>query len=337
MSRYGSAVTRSSQDSRSSATRRPGTMRYILVVAALLLCSLSIEAARRRPIVKPCSASPSLPGTIAFVSERDGNSEIYLINMDGTGLTRMTDHPAHDADPAWSPDGERIAFASSRAGNSDIYLMDADGSNLVRLTESGSSSEPSWSADGKKIAFSGRRGGENGIFVMSIDGDRANPTRVGFDRGWIDDPAWSPDGERIAFVSDWRMFDFVYDLYVMDPDGSRITPLIEGPFPTGDLQFYFQPAWSPGGGKIAVVVCGYAWDNCYPASSIAIAKADGSELTTLVQTGGFAGPAWSPDGSTIAYTSQTCRGCTEELRYVSVDGSESGVIFANGHDPSWRP
>ncbi len=138
---------------------------------------------------------------------------------------------------------------------------------------------------------------------MSVDGDWANPTRVGYDRGWNAHPAWSPDGGQIAFVSDWRAFDFLFDVYVMNADGSNITTLFAGPFFSRDGQiFYFQPSWSPDGRKIAVVVCGYAWDNCYPSSSIAIANGDG--LTTLVQAGGFARPTWSPDGSTIAFSSR---------------------------------
>jgi len=324
-------------------------MRHVLVAVTLLLCSFPSEAARRRAVTpgKP-SCMPSVGGVecvLAFVSERDGNSEIYLINVDGTGLLRLTDHAGFDGDPAWSPDGKRIAFASDRAGDSDIYVMNADGSNVIRRTKTpeevtflrnGSSSAPAWSADGKTIAFSSLRDGQLRIHVMSADGDWANPTPVGYDRGWNTHPAWSPDGARIAFVSDWRAFDFVYDVYVMNAGGSEITTLFAGPF-FGPWTYYFQPSFSPDGGKIAVVACDRAWDDCYPNSSIAIANADGSELHTLVQTSGLARPTWSPDASTIAFSSQACRTCVGELRYVSADGSRSGVIFSNGHHPAWRP
>jgi len=288
----------------------------------------------------PCIAEgPAASGVIAFVSERDGNSEIYVVNVDGTGLQRLTNDAGSDVDPAWSPDGKRIAFASDRAGNSDIYVMDADGSNVVRRTQSGAYNlSPAWSPDGTKIVFSSVRDGQFGLYVMSVDGDWANPTRVGYDRGWNTHPAWSPDGKRIAFVSDWRAFDFVFDVYVMNADGSGITTMFEGPFfyRDGPL-FYFQPAWSPDGGRIAVVACPHAWADCYPVASIAIANADGSGLRTLVNTSGFARPTWSPDGSTIAYSSQACIGCAGELRYVNTASGSSGVILLNGHSPSWRP
>ena len=282
---------------------------------------------------------PGATGLLAFVSERDGNSEIYVVNGDGTGLRRLTDNAGPDIDPAWSPDGKRIAFASDRGGSMDIYVMDADGSNVVRRTQAGRfNSSPAWSADGTRIAFSSLRDGQYGLYVMSVDGDWANPTRVGFDRGWNTHPAWSTDGERIAFVSDWRAFDFVYDVYVMNADGSSITSMFEGPFFFVDgPMFYFQPAWSPEGGRIAVVVCPAAWADCYPDASIAIANADGSGLKTLVKTSGFARPTWSPDGNTIAYSAKPCPTCEGELRYVSADGSKGGVIVSNGHSPAWRP
>ena len=73
---------------------------------------------------------------IAFSSTRDGNLEIYLMNADGTGQTRLTTNAAIDGEPAWSPDGSKLVFSSSRSGNGDIYRMNADGSGLLRLTTS---------------------------------------------------------------------------------------------------------------------------------------------------------------------------------------------------------
>jgi TolB protein len=302
----------------------------LLLAGAVIVVSAGIASAQQG------GAAGHKDSILAFVSERDGNSEIYVMDFDGTGLLRLTNDAGRDTDPTWSPDGKRIAFVSDRAGSSDIYVMDADGSNVVRRTQTGLNGAPAWSPDGSKIAFSSLRGGQFGIYVMNVDGDWANPTRVGYDRGFNGYPAWSPDGGRIAFVSDWRAFDFLFDVYVMNADGSDIVSLFAGPFFSKDGQtFYFQPSWSPDGQQMAVVVCGYAWDNCYPSSSIAIANGDG--LTTLVQAGGFARPAWSPDGSTIAFSIKACRDCAGSLRYVSRDGTKSGLIFSNGHSPAWRP
>src|SRR5688572_24541761 len=209
----------------------------LLLAGALILVSAGTASAQQGR-----AAGDSI---LAFVSERDGNSEIYVMNVDGIGLLRLTNDVGRDVDPAWSPDGKRIAFASDRAGSSDLYVMNADGSNLVRRTQTGMRNEaPAWSPDGSKIAFSSVRDGQFGIYVMSLDGDWANPTRVGYDRGYNTHPAWSPDGRQIAFVSDWRAFDFLFDVYAMNADGSNITTLFAGPFFSKDGHtFFFQPSW----------------------------------------------------------------------------------------------
>ncbi len=286
-----------------------------------------------------CGAVADLSGKLAFVSERDGNSEIYTIGADGTGLKRLTENEATDSDPAWSPDGEKILFASNRDAaskdGSDIYMMNADGSNVVRVTMDGRSTAPVWSPDGTRIAFSSMRNGQFGIFVMR-PGDPASAANIAYPTGYQTDPAWSPDGTKIAFTSDWRAYDFLFDLYSAKVDGSGIEPLLTGPFFWVDgLRFFFQAAWSPDGSRIAVVTCEYAWDNCYPASTIDIADADGSQRRTLVLTGGFSSPAWSPDGTIIGYSVKSCRECAGTLRYITVDGTRSGTIFSNGHSPSW--
>ena len=72
---------------------------------------------------------------IAFVSDRDGNSEIYVMNADGSGQRSLTRNPAYDADPAWSPDGRKLAFVSNRDGSYGVYVMNADGSGQRRLAQ----------------------------------------------------------------------------------------------------------------------------------------------------------------------------------------------------------
>lgn len=78
------------------------------------------------------SGSPTGP-FIAFMSQRDGNWEIYRVNQDGGGLARLTQNPAHDGLPVWSPDGRSIAFVSNRSGAWAIWAMNADGSNQRQL------------------------------------------------------------------------------------------------------------------------------------------------------------------------------------------------------------
>ncbi len=84
-------------------------------------------------------------GKLAFVSNRDGNNEVYLMNADGSGLTQLTNSPAIDAQPAWSPDGKKIAFVSDRDGKNDIYVINTDGSDQARLTSGTARNfQPEW-------------------------------------------------------------------------------------------------------------------------------------------------------------------------------------------------
>jgi Tol biopolymer transport system component len=122
-------------------------------------------------------------GTIAFVSRRDGNFEIYRMKADGTRQIRLTKardtcpSPASglcgDRYPAWSPDGRKIAFTSSRDGNDEIYVMNADGTRQTRLTRNaGSDFKPKWSWDGRKIFFTSTRRGNLDVYAMNADGTR---------------------------------------------------------------------------------------------------------------------------------------------------------------------
>ncbi|MDI6811900.1 MAG: hypothetical protein QMD80_09625, partial [archaeon] len=160
---------------------------------------------------------------IAFVSTglSGWKEDIYVINIDGSGLMQLTTNPERDTHPAWSPDGTKIAFQSNREGGFAIYIMNADGSNQTKLSKYDGTS-PAWSPDGKKIAFSasderyGISGFSRVILVMDADGSNVIVITHGLDD---ENPAWSPDGTKIAFQSVYSYQNgYAWEICVVNAD-----------------------------------------------------------------------------------------------------------------------
>ena len=268
---------------------------------------------------------------IAFVSARDGNRQIYVMDADGKNQRRLTNNVWDDWFPSWSPDGERIVFNSRRDGNfrndfgitDEIYVMDADGSNQQRLTENlFDDRDPSWSPDGERIVFSSRGHGPDEIYVMDADG--SNQRRLTENLFDDRDPSWSPDGEWIAFVSD-RDGLFNDEIYVMDADGSNQRRLTE------NLAIDWHPSWSPDGDRIAFSSFGEG------NSEIYVMDADGKNqrrLTKNRQSDWH--PSWSPDGEWIVFASD--RNGNDEIYVMDADGGNRRNLTKNRGDdwhPSW--
>ena len=177
---------------------------------------------------------------IVFSSARGGNSEIYVMHSDGSGMKRLTNNQVDDVLPSWSPDGKKIIFASWRDGNYEIYVMHANGSNQIRLTDNSDwDKPPSWSPDGTKIAFISDQHGDYEIYVVNAYG--YGQTRVTNNKSGDVLPSWAPDGKKIAFISDR---DGNYEIYVMHADSSGEKRLT-------DQGYDLFPSWSPDGKKIA--------------------------------------------------------------------------------------
>jgi len=301
-------------------------------IHCLTTCILACVLAS--PLIVGCSEDelspaplPEVTDQVAFVSARDGNPEIYTVNIDGTGLKRLTDNVAIEDFPTWSPDGQHIAFQSNRTGSFEIYVMKADGSGVVQRTFSSRHSlGPTWSPDGNTIAYSTLSNGSANIWkVGAFSGD---PSLL-FSAPGVDDlPDWSPDGTRLALSSDWNAYDFVTDIFLVNADGSEFTGLTGNIFDHID---YTYPAWSPDGLKLSLAVVENAGYNT-EVGHIGLMSSDGSMLTFFAPAAIRTRTSWSPDGQRIVYTSPT-----GDIAWITADASASGTIITNGSNADWHP
>jgi TolB protein len=160
-------------------------------------------------------------GRVYFTSTRDGNSEIYAANPDGTAVTRITRHPAIDVSPSCGPGG-RIAFVSNRHGSPQVFVMGADGSGVKRVTFRGEHNQtPSWCHDPDKplIAFTGMAGGMD---VFTVNLKTQEYTRLTQGQGSNKDPAFSPDCRMVAFHSSRG------GIFLSSPEGLNQNRIIPG-------------------------------------------------------------------------------------------------------------
>ena len=275
---------------------------------------------------------------IAFLSRRDGNAEIYVMDTDGGNPQNLTNNPNNDFQPSWSPDGKRIAFASERDGNREIYVMDTDGGNPQNLTNNlGNDFYPSWSPDGKRIVFSSNRDGHviDGIptyAIYVIDADGKNQQRLTNNRSNDWSPSWSPDGKRIVFSARREghfrndLLGITDEIYVMDADGGNQQRL------TNNRSNDWSPSWSPDGKRIVFTMS----DN---GTEIYVMDADGGNQQRLTNNrSNDDQPAWSPSGKRIAFVSDRDKPPDFDIYVMDADGGNPQNLTNNPQNdlqPAW--
>ncbi|NPV09120.1 MAG: cellulase family glycosylhydrolase [Anaerolineae bacterium] len=220
------------------------------------------------PVVSPTGTM------VAFVSRRDGNSEIYLLNPAVGNVVNVTNHPAADYEPDWSPDGTRLVFVSERDGGRDLYVLDWRRGAVERLTHSGPGEiyrSPAWAPDGGAIAYSAVRDGVEHVYVLDFASGEAQITQWPLKGRY---PAWSPDGERLAFAG-WHEDDRP-GVYLARRDGAEVRWLWEARGPIRSLTWVgdavlLSLAEAQGqsiyavpvrGGAPELVVSTAGWDDC---------------------------------------------------------------------------
>jgi TolB protein len=251
---------------------------------------------------------------IAFVSERDGDRAVYVMNADGTGVRRLTSATTYAPElyPAsWSPDGSKIVFSGSYGatpGCQDVFLASLDGTEPTQLTDQqGCNNHPIWSPDGSTIAFMSSRNRSWQLFFMNTDGAAQ---RAASDGTCIDGPrSWSPDGSSLLFDRTCEL-DVDSDVYVTTVGGSAVSNLTQS-----DASRDRLPSWSPDGGLIAFS------SNRTGDREIFVMSSSGSGLRNVTNSPDTDDdmPRWSPDGRMLVY--QCDAEGVQDLCVISADGS----------------
>ena len=298
-----------------------------LGLIAVLACALGAALTTRGS-----AGSGAANGLVAYevrfhVPGVSGNGSSICVQDLRSGRTwRLTDDPRLDyAEPAWSPDGERLAFSlhNYRAGKSVIAVLDATGATRIVPGGNGPEYAPSWSPDGKRLVFLSR----GGVFVMTAQGTERkrivelppNAPEAIFAR-----PRWSPDGSTISYDAGNPVA-----IFIVKPDGTDRRKFIEG----------HQLAWALDGNRAA-----YGTELKWPdAGQVHTIDLDGTDRRRLTNNRAGAGrPAWSPDGTQIAYARYRADliRTDADLHVMKADGSQDRVLSTIPFpevDPAWQP
>ena len=285
-----------------------------------------------------CSESRRL--AFAYYMPGEAYNDIWVINADGSGRTRLT-RGLDAVSPRWSPDGWKIAYVLYHTPGAyplGIGVMDADGTDpIVVWQESGSVGSPSWSPDSRRLVFAFNHDSHSGSGFYTTNADGSDVRWLAYGEVQGRDPAWSPDGSRIAFVQsrygapgEW-LGD---DIFTMSSDGSEVARST-----SGDYNNYYSLTWSPDGMRIAYHTPVAAPDR---KSALRVFPLDGSpppyQGDHLVEDG--YSPAWSPDGSMIAYEYDPYMrgpdGPRAGIWLIRPDGTGNTYLTA-GREPSWAP
>lgn len=266
---------------------------------------------------------------IAFVSNRTGIKEIWVMDADGANQRALTSLRSISLTPRWSPDATRIAFTcyATAAGvtSAQICMHSLETGRPVAFARyRGTNSTPTWSPDGSRLMFMSSMHGDPEIFM--IDASGGNLKRVTYSAGADTSPSWNPKtGAQVAFVSDRGG---IPQLYLMNTDGSNVERLA-----LPDMGYVIDPAWSPNGQLLA-----FSWRRPSGNYDIYVMDVATRQLVELTRDAGRnERPSWAPDGRHIVF--ESTRTGTRQIWSMLADGSRARQLTTEGHNesPNWSP
>jgi Tol biopolymer transport system component len=294
-------------------------------------------------VAGPPTATPTGGGIgqIAFASNRSGKTQIYLINIDGTGIRQLTNLNDGACQPAWSPSGEQLIFTSPCRLNQDTYpgsslwLIDVDRegniTDPVQLrTAPGGDFDPAWNPNGGRIAFTSLRDNRPQVYSMNLDG--TGLVNLNDDLAHNRQPSWSPTATQIIFTS---ARGGQTELWLMPADGGevqRFTPGVDG-------EDTFA-SWSPDG----TLVLFERLINNFSRLIVAPFEDRGTRLSRVCPQGEYASqpmaePSWSPDGQWIVFETWP-DGINHNIAIARSNCSNYGLVTSDpglDFDAEWRP
>jgi Tol biopolymer transport system component len=273
--------------------RRTATLRALATLAAALTALSPTEVGAAEDV------EALGRNTIAFSSLRDGNDEIYVMNIDGSGERQLTDGPGFDTAPALSPDRRSIAFASDRSGQMQIYTMATDGSAVRNVSSSGSFDfYPSWFHDGSRILFQ-RLNPASGFDLWVMDADGSNQRRLTSLPANEVGASVSPDDSTVLFTGNNGASR---DLWTVPANGGTPVNITAGTCVTDtypcQLATDFQQNWTPEGRIVF-------YSDRSGAAGIWTMAADGTDPRLIIELGlaTVGAPSVSPNGKWITFIS----------------------------------